>query len=56
MSLTCPPNAITSAVEDFLVQETGLSSNIATALRYVSDEIIDNITEHADTPLGYINT
>ena len=55
MSLTCPPNAITSAVEDFLVQETGLSSNIATALRYVSDEIIDNITEHADTPLGYIN-
>jgi hypothetical protein len=48
-------NAITSAVEDFLVQETGLSSNIATALRYVSDEIIDNITEHADTPLGYIN-
>lgn len=48
-------NAITSAIEDFVVQETGLSGNIATAFRYVSDEIIDNITEHADTPVGFLN-
>ena len=48
-------NSITSAIEDFIVQETGLTRNIASAFRYVADEIIDNITEHADTPLGYIN-
>lgn len=47
-------NAITSALEDFVVEETGLQRNIAAAFKYVSDEIIDNITEHADTPLGYI--
>lgn len=48
-------NAITSAIEDFVVQETELGRNIATAFRYVADEIIDNITEHADTPAGYLN-
>ncbi len=48
-------NAITSALEDFMVQETGLESNIATAFRYVVDEIIDNIAEHADTSTGYCN-
>lgn len=48
-------NAITSAIEDFVVSEAGLMSNIATAFRYVTDEIIDNITEHADTDLGYLN-
>lgn len=48
-------NAITSALEDFVVGETNLDSNVATAFRYVADEIIDNITEHADTPLGYLN-
>ena len=48
-------NAITSAIESFVVSEAGLTSSIATAFRYVADEIIDNITEHADTPLGYLN-
>lgn len=48
-------NAITSALEDFVVEETGLQRNVATAFKYVADEIIDNITEHADTPLGYFN-
>lgn len=48
-------NLITSAVEDFVVTETGLEPNTAAALRYVIDEIIDNITEHADTSLGYLN-
>lgn len=47
-------NAITSAIESFVVNESGLKSNIASAFRYISDEIIDNITEHADTPLGYM--
>ncbi len=48
-------NAITSAIEDFVAAESGLASNIATAFRYVADEIIDNITEHADTLVGYLN-
>jgi len=46
-------NAITSAIEDFVVVEATMANNIATAFRYVADEIIDNITEHADTPKGY---
>lgn len=48
-------NAITSAIEDFVAHETDLGSNIASAFRYVADEIIDNITEHADTDTGYLN-
>ena len=47
-------NAITSAVEDFVVQETKIEGNVAAAFRYITDEIIDNITEHADTPDGFI--
>ena len=47
-------NAITSAIEDFVVSETGLDNNVAAAFRYVVDEIIDNITEHADTSTGFI--
>lgn len=46
-------NAISSAIEDFVVTETRFESNIASAFRYVVDEIIDNITEHADTSSGY---
>lgn len=46
-------NAITSAIEDFVVVEAALDNNIATAFRYVADEIIDNITEHADTSKGF---
>lgn len=47
-------NAITSAVEDFVVLETGMKKNMDTAFRYVTDEIIDNITEHADVSTGYL--
>lgn len=46
-------NAITSAIEDFVVEEAAFDNNISTAFRYVVDEIIDNITEHADTPNGF---
>lgn len=48
-------NAITSAIEDFIISEAGLSSNVAQGLRYIADEIIDNITEHADTLEGYVS-
>ena len=48
-------NSITSAVEDFIVSESGIENNVAQALRYIIDEIIDNITEHADTPTGVIS-
>ena len=48
-------NSITSAVEDFIVYESGIENNVAQALRYIIDEIIDNITEHADTPTGVIS-
>lgn len=48
-------NAITSAIEDFIISESGLCSNVAQGLRYIADEIIDNITEHADTGEGYVS-
>lgn len=48
-------NAITSAIEDFIISEAGLCSNVAQGLRYIADEIIDNITEHADTMEGYMS-
>ena len=48
-------NAITSAIEDFIISESGLGSNVAQGLRYIADEIIDNITEHADTEDGYVS-
>ena len=48
-------NAITSAIEDFIISESVLGSNVAQGLRYIADEIIDNITEHADTPDGYVS-
>ena len=48
-------NAITSAIEDFIISESGLSFNVAQGLRYIADEIIDNITEHADTTEGYVS-
>lgn len=47
-------NSITSAIEDFIITESMLDLNVAQALRYIADEIIDNITEHADTPNGFI--
>lgn len=48
-------NTITSAIEDFIISESGLDNNIAQALRYIADEIIDNITEHANTAEGYVS-
>lgn len=47
-------NAITTAVEDFIISESCIENNLAQALRYIADEIIDNITEHADTEEGLI--
>lgn len=48
-------NSITSAIEDFVISESGINKNLAQALKYITDEIIDNITEHADTPDGFIS-
>lgn len=47
-------NAITSAIEDFIILESGIDKNLVPALKYIVDENIDNITEHADTPNGYV--
>lgn len=48
-------NLITSAIEDFIITESRLDTNLAQALRYIADEIIDNITEHADTAEGFVS-
>lgn len=47
-------NSITSAIEDFIISESKIDKNLAQALKYVVDENIDNIIEHADTPDGFI--
>lgn len=47
-------NSVTSAIEDFIISESGIDANLALSLRYIVDENIDNITEHADTAVGYI--
>ena len=47
-------NAITSSFENFIISESKADNNVAQALRYIIDEQIDNVTEHADTSRGYI--
>lgn len=47
-------NSITSAIEDFIITESRIDTNLVPALKYIVDENIDNITEHADTAAGYV--
>lgn len=48
-------NSITSAIEDFIIMESRLDANLVPALKYIVDENIDNITEHADTAVGFVS-
>jgi anti-sigma regulatory factor (Ser/Thr protein kinase) len=47
-------NAILTAVENIIVSQLGLGTNITAGLKYMIEESVDNITEHSDSDRGYI--
>jgi len=46
--------AVSSIVENILIQQLSIRSNVANGLKYIIDEILDNITEHSESDRGYI--
>lgn len=47
-------DAILSTVESIIVRQMGISSNVASGLKYMLGECIDNIIQHANSQRGYI--
>lgn len=47
-------SAILSAVEEIIIRQLTLASNIASGLKYMIGEMVDNITEHAESERGFI--
>lgn len=45
---------ILSVVENLIIRQLGIQSNVAVGLKYMVDETIDNITEHSESNRGYI--
>ena len=43
-----------SIVENIIIQQLSIRSNVANGLKYMIDEILDNITEHSESDRGYI--
>lgn len=46
--------AISSIVENMIIQQLSIQSNVANGLKYMIDETLDNITEHSESDRGYI--
>ena len=46
--------AVSSIVENIIIQQLSIQSNVANGLKYMIDEILDNITEHSESDRGYI--
>ena len=46
--------AVSSIVESMLIRQNGIESNVATGLKYIIEETLDNVTEHSQTDRGYI--
>lgn len=45
---------ISSLVENLLIRQLNIQSNVANGLKYMVDETLDNITEHSESERGYI--
>lgn len=45
---------VSSIVENMIIQQLSIQSNVANGLKYMIDETLDNITEHSDSDRGYI--
>ena len=46
--------AVSSIVENMIIRQLNIQSNVANGLRYMVDETLDNITEHSESDRGYI--
>ena len=47
-------NSILTTVESIITKQVGLSPNVSTGVKYIINEIVDNITEHSESERGYI--
>lgn len=47
-------DAILTTVETMICRQLGLSSNVATGVKYILGECVDNIIQHANSERGYI--
>ena len=45
---------VSSLVENLIIRQLGIQSNVANGLKYLIDETLDNITEHSESDRGYI--
>ncbi len=45
---------VSSIVENMIIQQLSIQSNVANGLKYMIDETLDNITEHSESDRGYI--
>ena len=46
--------AVSSIVENMIICQLNIQSNVANGLKYMVDETLDNITEHSESDRGYI--
>ena len=46
--------AVSSIVENMIIRQLNIRSNVANGLKYMIDETLDNITEHSESDRGYI--
>jgi anti-sigma regulatory factor (Ser/Thr protein kinase) len=45
---------VSTLVEDLIIRQSGIRSNVATGIKYIIEETLDNVTEHSRTDRGYI--
>lgn len=45
---------VSSIVENMIIRQLNIKSNVANGLKYMVDEMLDNITEHSESERGYI--
>lgn len=46
--------AVSSLVENVIIRQLNIKSNVANGFKYMVDEMLDNITEHSESDRGYI--
>lgn len=49
-------SSVISLVEDIIIRQTGMESNVSIGLKYMIDECTDNIIEHSHSKYGYISS
>lgn len=45
---------VSTLVEDLIIRQSGIQPNVATGIKYIIEETLDNITEHSHTDRGFI--